>query len=311
MEPVIYLFLCVLEVFADTSRQDVIGIIVIFKELNPRHIPLILLVLASLALLLGLYCCCCFRRRCCCFRRGRCCCCCCCCWVPPFWKGSSRLPIYRSWCWSLLYSLFSFNLNTNIVESLLSGRTVPELCLTGKQKQHPLLWNLASREKSEEHKHLDLQPIEKKKMLDSWEDVVVFLQCISSIAFSVCSGFQGRATWGGSHIDMVYVFVPAFWGTFSRNMIIAIEGFSSETKEPKLHKLGVFWANYCKKHPIWSKFGAFISKMVYWWVGNLAKNWYRDSQIFEVRQAHPRTILVKEPPPPGVQHETLMKHLNG
>ena len=79
---------------------------------------------------------------------------------------------------------------------------------------------------------------------------------------------------------------------------IAIGGFSSETKEPKLHKLGVFWANYCKKHPIWSKLGAFLSKMVYWWVGNLAKNWYRDSQIFEVRQAHPRTILVKEPPPP-------------
>ena len=80
---------------------------------------------------------------------------------------------------------------------------------------------------------------------------------------------------------------------------IAIGGFSSETKEPKLHKLGVFWANYCKKHPLWSKLGAFLSKMVYWWVENLAKNWYRDSQIFEVRQAHPRTILVKEPPPPG------------
>ena len=79
---------------------------------------------------------------------------------------------------------------------------------------------------------------------------------------------------------------------------IAIGGFSSATKEPKLHKLGVFWASYCKKHPIWSKLGAFLSKMVYWWVGNLAKNWYRDSQIFEVRQAHPRKILVKEPPPP-------------
>ena len=73
-------------------------------------------------------------------------------------------------------------------------------------------------------------------------------------------------------------------------------GVSSGTKEPKLHKLGVFWANCCKKHPIWSKLGAFLSKMVYWWVGNLTKNWYRDSQIFEVRQAHPRTTLVKEPP---------------
>ena len=88
-------------------------------------------------------------------------------------------------------------------------------------------------------------------------------------------------------------------GHFFAKFGIAIGGFSSETKEPKLHKLGVFWANYCKKHPIWSKLGAFLSKMVYWWVGNLSKNWYRDSQIFEVRQAHPRTILVKEPPPPG------------
>ena len=86
-------------------------------------------------------------------------------------------------------------------------------------------------------------------------------------------------------------------GHFFAKFGIAIGGFSTETKEPKLHKLGVFWANYCKKHPIWSKLGAFLSKMVYWWVGNLAKNWYRDSQIFEVRQAHPRTILVKETPP--------------
>ena len=96
-------------------------------------------------------------------------------------------------------------------------------------------------------------------------------------------------------------------GYFFAKFGIAIGGFSSETKEPKLHKLGVFWANYCKKHPIWSKLGAFLSKMVYWWVGNLSKNWYRDSQIFEVRQAHPRTILVKEPPPPGVQTTIQMQ----
>ena len=24
---------------------------------------------------------------------------------------------------------------------------------------------------------------------------------------------------GGSHIDMVYVYVPAFWGTFSQNLV--------------------------------------------------------------------------------------------
>ena len=49
-------------------------------------------------------------------------------------------------------------------------------------------------------------------------------------------------------------------GHFFAKFGIAIGGFSSETKEPKLHKLGVFWANYCKKHPIWSKLGAFFRK---------------------------------------------------
>ena len=107
-------------------------------------------------------------------------------------------------------------------------------------------------------------------------------------------GGGGFSHWHGIRI------CACLLGHFFAKFGIAIRGFSSETKEPKLHKLGVFWANYCKKHPIWSKLGAFLSKMVYWWVGNLAKNWYRDSQIFEVRQAHPRTILVKEPPPPRV-----------
>ena len=44
--------------------------------------------------------------------------------------------------------------------------------------------------------------------------------------------------------------VPAFWGTFFAKFGIAIKGFSSETKESKLHKLGIFRANYGKKHPI-------------------------------------------------------------
>ena len=47
-----------------------------------------------------------------------------------------------------------------------------------------------------------------------------------------------------------YTYVSAFWGAFSLNFI-AIGGFSSEMKEPKLPKVGVFWANYCNKHPIW------------------------------------------------------------
>ena len=48
-----------------------------------------------------------------------------------------------------------------------------------------------------------------------------------------------------------------------------------------------------KKHPIWAKLGAFLSKMVYWWVGNQVKNWYGEGQIFETRQAHPCSILAK------------------
>ena len=47
-------------------------------------------------------------------------------------------------------------------------------------------------------------------------------------------------------------------------------GFSLETKEPKLHKLGVFGANYCKKHPIWSNWVLFFRK------------WYTDG--WEIRQ---------------------------
>ena len=98
-----------------------------------------------------------------------------------------------------------------------------------------------------------------------------------------------------------YTYMCLPFGALFRRIWYSDRGFSSETREPKLHKLGVFWANYCKKHPIWSKLGAFLSKMIYWWVGNKAKNWYRDSKIFEVWQAHPCSILVKisPPPPPG------------
>ena len=85
---------------------------------------------------------------------------------------------------------------------------------------------------------------------------------------------------GGSHIDMVYIYVPAFWGAFFAKFGIASGGFSSEKKEPKLHKLGVFWVNYYKKYPIWTKLGVFYQK---WYIdrwGNWVKNWYGESQNF-------------------------------
>ena len=49
-------------------------------------------------------------------------------------------------------------------------------------------------------------------------------------------------------------------GRFFAKFGMAIGDVSSETKEPKLHKLGVFWANYCKKHPIWSNCVPFFRK---------------------------------------------------
>ena len=71
---------------------------------------------------------------------------------------------------------------------------------------------------------------------------------------------RGGIRFRGSHINMVYVYVPAFGGTFSWNLYsngVGGDG-SSETMEPKIYTFGVFWANYYKKHPIWSKLGAFF-----------------------------------------------------
>ena len=99
---------------------------------------------------------------------------------------------------------------------------------------------------------------------------------------------------------MVYVLCVCLLGGYFTKFGIVISGFSSMIKELKLYKLGVIWANYSKKHTIWTKLGAFLSKMVYWWVDNCAKNWYRESQIFKVQQAHPYTILAKVSPARGV-----------
>ena len=75
---------------------------------------------------------------------------------------------------------------------------------------------------------------------------------------------------GGSHIDIVYI-CACLLGCYFAKFVIAIGGFSSGMKEPKLHTLGVFCVNYGRKHPICANLGDFLSKMVYWWVGNCAK----------------------------------------
>ena len=42
-----------------------------------------------------------------------------------------------------------------------------------------------------------------------------------------------KAGRGFSHWHLVYIYVPAFWGTFFMKFGTAIGKFSSETKEPK------------------------------------------------------------------------------
>ena len=78
---------------------------------------------------------------------------------------------------------------------------------------------------------------------------------------------------GGSHIDMVYVRICAclFRRFFAKFGIPIVGVFDIRDKGSQIEKLGVFWANYGKKHPIWANLGAFLFKMVYWWVGNSAK----------------------------------------
>ena len=60
-----------------------------------------------------------------------------------------------------------------------------------------------------------------------------------------------------------YTYMCLPFGALFREISYSDREFSLEMKAPKLHKLGVFWANYCKKHPILTKLGGFLSKMGY------------------------------------------------
>ena len=56
---------------------------------------------------------------------------------------------------------------------------------------------------------------------------------------------------GGGVLTLTsYTYMCLPFGALFREIWYSDRGVSSEMKEPKLHKLGVFWANYCKKHPI-------------------------------------------------------------
>ena len=57
----------------------------------------------------------------------------------------------------------------------------------------------------------------------------------------------------GSHIDMVYIYVPALWGVFGIAMGLSVT-------EPKFKNWVYFHCS--KKHQIWEKLGAFLSKRI-------------------------------------------------
>ena len=58
------------------------------------------------------------------------------------------------------------------------------------------------------HVVLDSLNIQKMKVMKCIVGRLVYVVAISCVTPG-----------GGSHIDMVYVYVPAFWGTFSRNLV--------------------------------------------------------------------------------------------
>ena len=98
---------------------------------------------------------------------------------------------------------------------------------------------------------------------------------------------------GGSHINMVYVLCACLLGRFFAKFGIAIRGFSSETKDSNLHKLCVFGAISCKKHPNLSNWVLFFRK------------WYTDGreigQTIGIATLYQTIGIEKAPPPPPLK----------
>ena len=131
----------------------------------------------------------------------------------------------------------------------------------------------------------------KKKILACMTILWIFTNCfVYKISMS-----QSPGEFSHWHGIALHIYMPAFLGTFFVKFCIAIGWLPSEMEEPKWHKLGIFWANCCKKDPInWVLF--YWKWYVYWWVGKLFEKLVRENQIFEVQQAHPHSSLMKVTP---------------
>ena len=94
---------------------------------------------------------------------------------------------------------------------------------------------------------------------------------------------RGFSHWHG----ILYIYMCLPFRVYFTKFGMAIGGFSTELKDPKLHKLGVFWTNYGKKYSNWELF--------FWKWYYCAKYWYRESPIFKVGQAPLHTICAGTP----------------
>ena len=120
------------------------------------------------------------------------------------------------------------------------------------------------------------------------------------------------STWnsypGGSHIGLIYIYVSAFWGAFFVKFGYSDRWVFLRDKGAQIKKWVYFEQNIVKSTQFAQNWVFFYQKCnTDGWVIGLKIGMYRESQIFEVQQAHPHTILAKVPPPPPGIHTPCIR----
>ena len=78
---------------------------------------------------------------------------------------------------------------------------------------------------------------------------------------------------------MVYIHVPAFWGSFFSQNLVNQSGVNRD-EGAQINKLGYFEQIIVKSAQFRQNWVLFYRKW-YWWVGNSAKNWNRKSDFWD------------------------------
>ena len=126
--------------------------------------------------------------------------------------------------------------------------------------------------------------------LSSWP-VIVQVQC-PCLTFDIVSATRG---WGFSHGHGIRICACLFERFFAK-FVKAIGGFHQRRRSPH-YKIWVYFGQIIVKSTQFDQNWVLFFRKWYtdgWEIRQ--KNWYRKSQIFDVRQAHPRAILVEVPP---------------